>query len=233
MFSGKFRIKPLIPTILILLMTIGTRGLKQTGASELITLTLINWIIMLLGFNWLQKKMSASRLWIFWTGTVVNFFLIYTLFFFDTLGEFNLVYIAYVLYAIVTMGSLVLVKKFKSWKTIIGGSLAGLIIAALPSQWAYLIGLTIACFFCNLINYHVWPRYLEDSSIPQISKRFVRQNYNILGSICSQITLICFFIINNFIFNHNTGQVFTAYYLQKAANGLSWVLYTTRLGCIF
>lgn len=231
-FTGEFRFKPLIPTILILLMTIGTRGLKQTGASQLVILTLVIWLIMLLGFNWLQKKMVASRLWTFWTGAVTNFFLIYSLFFFDTLGKFSLLYAAYILYILATIISLILAKKIRSWKTIIGGSVLGLIIALIPSYWAFLVSLTITCFFCNLINRFVWPRYQADTSIPTINKRFVKQNYNILGSIASQITLICFFMINNFIFSHHTNQILAAYYLQKASPELNWVLYTTRLACI-
>lgn len=231
-FTGKFRFKPLIPTILILLMTIGARGLKQTGASQLVILTLVIWLVMLLGFNWLQKKLVASRLWSFWTGAVTNFFLIYSLFFFDTLGKFSLLYAAYILYILATITSLILAREIRSWKIIIGGSVLGLIIALIPSYWAFLVGLTMTCFFCSLINRFVWPRYQADESIPQINKRFVKQNYNILGSIASQITLICFFMINNFIFSHHTNQIFAAYYLQKASPELSWVLYTTRLACI-
>ncbi|RVU70505.1 MULTISPECIES: hypothetical protein [Lactobacillus] len=231
-FTGSFRLKPIIPTILILLMTLGARGLKQTGAPALIGLSLVIWLIMLFGFNWLQKRLSPSRLWTFWTGSVINFFLIYSLFFFDTLGKFKLLYVAYILYILATISSLLLAKKVHSWKVIIGGSVLGLLISLIPSHIAFLIGLAITCFFCNLINRYVWPQYQKDSSIPELRKRFVKQNYNILGSIASQITMIAFFIINNFLFNYHTGQIFAAYYLQRANTTLTWVLYTTRLGCI-
>lgn len=231
-FTGPFHFKPLIPTILIFLMILGARVLKQTGDKEVVFMTLTMWIIMLFGFNCLQQKFKASRLWTFWTGAVNNFFLIYSIFYFDALGKFNYLYLAYCLYIFATIGGMILARKIKSSKALLQGCLVGFIISLVPNMWTFLIGLLISCLFCSITNQWVWQRYRQDKEIPALNTRFVKQHYNILGSIASQITLISLLIINNFLFNQNTNQILSAYYNHTIINGMNWPLWITRLGCI-
>lgn len=234
-FTGPLSWRPLIATLLVFSMGLGARGLKQTGSALLLFLTLGMWLVMLVGFSRLQHLVKSSRLWTFWTGATTNFLLIYSLFYFDTLDKMPLLFTAYGLFILATIGGLLLspqLKKTSYWWFAFPGATLGLILSLLPTDWYYLAGLFIACLFCSTINAFIWPFYKQDATIPPLNTRFVRQNFNILGTVASQVTLISLLIITNFLFNLHGRQILHAYYAHVPDQGLSQPLWITRLVCV-
>lgn len=233
LFTGPWRFRPVIATILILLMTLGARGLKQTGEQQLVWLTLAMWVIMLGGFPWLQQRIDASRLWTFLTGAVVNFLLIYGLFYFSAWGEYALLYTSYGLFILGMVGGLIVLRPLRqhSWLLTVAILAAGLLSMMIPSRWCYLGGVLVASCCCSVINAAVWPTYARDIRLAGHA-RFTRQYYNILGSIVSQVTLISLLVISNYLFNRHTNQLLAAYYHHQAVSGLNDPLWLSRAGCL-
>ncbi len=235
-FAGPLSWRPAIATLLVFSMALGARGLKQTGSTPLIFLTLGMWLVMLVGFGRLQHRVKSSRLWTFWNGATTNFLLIYSLFYFDTLDKMLLLFAAYGLFILATVGGLLLsprLRKTSYWWLAFPGAVLGLILSLLPTSWCYLAGLFIASLFCSTINAFIWPFYYKrDTTIPPLNTRFVRQNFNILGAVVSQVTLISLLIITNFLFDRHGRQILHAYYAHVPDLGLGQPLWITRLVCV-
>ncbi|WP_278844090.1 hypothetical protein [Limosilactobacillus vaginalis] len=77
-----------------------------------------------------------------------------------------------------------------------------------------------------------WPFYQNDSTIPPLNNRFIRQHFNILGTVISQITLISLLIITNFLFNDHGRQILHAYYAHTPNHALGEPLWLTRVICV-
>lgn len=234
-FTGPFNWRPAIATLLIFGMALGARGLKQTGSLPLAFLTLGMWLVLLFGFGRLQERFKSSRLWTFWTSATTSFLLIYSLFYFDTLGQVPQLFTAYGLFIFATIGGLLLASRLRGqagWWVVFPTAALGLLITLLPNSWTYLAGLFLACLCCSTINTLIWPFYRKDTAIPPLNNRFVRQNFNILGSIASQVTLISLLIITNFLFNDHGRQILRAYYAHIPNLGLDKPLWLTRLICV-
>lgn len=232
-FTGPWRLRPAIATLLILLMTLGARGLKQTGDQQLIWLTLAMWLIMLGGFPWLQRRVNASRLWTFLTGAVVNFLLIYGLFYFSVRGEYGLLYASYGLFILGMVGGFIVLRPLRkySWLVTVLILAASLLTMMIPNSWSYLVGMLVASCCCSVINTAIWPTYARDIQLAGHA-RFTRQYYNILGSIISQVTLISLLVVCNYLFNRHTNQLLAAYYQHRAVTGLNDPLWLSRVGCL-
>lgn len=232
-FTGPWRLRPAIATLLILLMTLGARGLKQTGDQQLIWLTLAMWVIMLGGFPWLQRRVDVSRLWTFLTGSVVNFLLIYGLFYFSVRGEYGMLYASYGLFIVGMVGGFIVLRPLRkySWLVTVMILAASLLAMMIPNSWSYLAGMLVASCCCSVINTAIWPAYARDGKLAGHA-RFTRQYYNILGSIISQVTLISLLVVCNYLFNRHTNQLLAAYYQHRAVSGLNDPLWLSRVGCL-
>ena len=231
-FTGPFRWRPAIATLLVFGMALGARGLKQTGSLPLAGLTLGMWLVLLLGFGRLQRRLKSSRLWTFWTSAVTSFLLIYSLFYFDTLDQVPQLFIAYGFFILATIGGLLLASRLRGkphWWITFPGAVVGLLISLVPTSWGYLTGLFIASLCCSTINAFIWPFYRKDAAIPPLNNRFVRQNFNVLGSIAAQVTLISLLVVTNFLFNNHGGQILRAYYAHLPNLSLGEPLWLTRL----
>lgn len=234
-FSGPFNWRPVIATLIIFGIAMGARGLKQTGSLPLTFLTLGMWIIMLMGFGQLQSRFKSSRLWTFWTSATTNFLLIYSLFYFDTLNLTPQLFLAYGLFILATIGGLLLSPRLRNracWRIIFPGAAVGLLFSLFPSNWCFLAGLFITSLCCSSINALTWPFYQNDSTIPPLNNRFIRQHFNILGTVISQITLISLLIITNFLFNDHGRQLLHAYYAHTPNHALGEPLWLTRVICV-
>lgn len=231
-FTGPFRWRPAIATLLIFGMALGARGLKQTGSLPLAGLTLGMWLVLLLGFGRLQRRFKSSRLWTFWTSATTSFLLIYSLFYFDTLDQMPQLFTAYGLFILATIGGLLLAARLRGkqhWWITFPGAVVGLLVSLVPTGWGYLTGLFIASLCCSTINAVIWPFYRKDAAIPPLNDRFVRQNFNVLGSIAAQVTLISLLVVTNLIFNDHGGQILRAYYAHLPNLSLGEPLWLTRL----
>lgn len=162
-------------------MGLGARGLKQMGSTFLLFLTLGMWLVMLVDFSRLQHLVKSSRLWTFWTGATTNFLLIYSLFYFDTLDKMPLLFTAYGLFILATIGGLLLsprLKKTSYWWFAFPGATLGLILSLLPTDWYYLAGLFIACLFCSTINAFIWPFYKQ-----------MLQSHRLIPALCGRTSI--------------------------------------------
>lgn len=233
--SGRFNWRQLLVAIIVFLMAIATRGLKQTGLPILVWLLLAMWLVMLLGFSRLQRQAPTYRMWTFVVGAIYSGFMIYSVFNFDASGQSDLLIASFLLFVLGMVGGLIGIVKLKWLQD--PRHLTILLIVSdvcmlIPNNIIYLIGFFLLVGIASAINTIVWRFYREDQRIPVLNHRFTRLYYNVLGSISAQVCLIATILLVNFFYDRQLQQILRIYYQHQTGVSLAMPMYWVRVICV-
>lgn len=237
LFTRPFFTGPLIPrrlatTLLILLLALGVRGIRQTGNLVLIGVTLASWVILLFNFS-IIRSYRPARLWTIWLGASNNFLLIYSLFLFTVQNKSGELAIAYGLYILAMIGGLVIAGKCRSHSSLVlTGTLVSLAVTLIPSNGFFLLGLFGTALFSSIIGHYNVRAYTTDPDIAPLNCRFIRNHFNILGAILSQVVLLASIIIVNLLFDHHGRQILASYFRAQSNQSLVTPLWYVRCVCL-
>lgn len=227
-----------IPSVLIFLLTLAARSLKQTSNTEFLIYMLMLFCIFILSDIFFKKRSyRVHSLQSVWYGAVRNFFTIYSLIYFTAIGKYDYVAISYSMIALALVlakaASVIVTKRISGYVyevfCIIMAMISSLLIL-IPKM--YMAGILLGCMFVAMGNSSAVKAYLKDNSFVKYERRLVKSRFYSFGSVLQQVFLLSSLIVLSKLLLDNANIAIYSYALYSADMGLKNVFWWTGALCI-